>query len=68
MVARGWQGPDTATVLGTSRAPAGPTAAPGQRVSALPGAVSTCVLPKGAGCVPTRLLALRAKGFACALF
>lgn len=47
MAAWGWQGPDTVTILETSRAPAGPTAAPGQRVSALPGAVNMYVLPKG---------------------
>lgn len=55
-------------MLETSRAPAGPTATSGQQVSALPEGVSKFVLSKGAGCIQTLSLALRAKGFACAFF
>lgn len=67
-MSQGWWGPDTATMLEISRVPAGPTAAPGQRVSALLEGVSVRVLSKGAGCIQNLLQALRAKGFACASF
>lgn len=49
-VAQGQWAPDNATMLGSSRAPAHPTAAAGQRVSALPEGVITGVHSEGPGC------------------